>query len=60
MILNKNDLLPYLDFDVDQTIEHACRVNPDLEIIMVSAKTGEGVEAWADWIVGRLPPAIET
>jgi hydrogenase nickel incorporation protein HypB len=55
MILSKIDLLPYLDFDVGQAIEHASRVNPALEIIQVSAKTGQGIAAWTDWIGDRLP-----
>lgn len=53
MILSKIDLLPYLDFDVDQAVEYARRVNPDLDIIYLSAKSGEGLEAWQDWILAR-------
>jgi hydrogenase nickel incorporation protein HypB len=50
MLVNKIDLLPYVSFDVDKAIEHARRVNPQLEVIQVSATTGEGFEAWLAWL----------
>lgn len=50
MILNKTDLLPYLRFDVEQCIEYARRVNPDIEVILLSAQSGEGMGEWMDWI----------
>jgi len=50
MLVNKIDLLPYLSFDVEQAIEYARRVNPQLAVIRVSATTGEGFDAWLDWI----------
>ena len=50
MLLNKCDLLPYLQFDVERAIEDARRVNPDIEVIRLSAATGEGMEAWLDWL----------
>lgn len=53
MILSKTDLLPHLDFDADQAIEYAHRVNPHLKIIRLSAKTGEGIQEWHDWIVAQ-------
>ncbi|WP_210394945.1 hydrogenase nickel incorporation protein HypB [Motiliproteus sediminis] len=53
MILNKTDLLPYLDFDVDQCIEYARRVNPDIEVIQLSARSGEGMNLWYQWIEDR-------
>ena len=53
MLLNKADLLPYLDFDVEQCIEYARRVNPRIEVIQLSARSGEGMEAWYDWIAAR-------
>ena len=54
MILNKTDLLPYLDFDVDKCIEYARRVNPDIEVLQLSAKSGEGMQGWYQWIESRL------
>ena len=50
MLLNKCDLLPYLDFDVEQAVAYARRVNPDIEVIRLSVKNGEGMEAWLAWI----------
>jgi len=50
MLLNKIDLLPHLDFDVEKCIHYARQVNPEIEIIQLSAKTGEGMEVWYDWI----------
>jgi hydrogenase nickel incorporation protein HypB len=50
MILNKIDLLPYVAFDVDACIRFARSVNPDLQILQLSATTGENLQAWIDWI----------
>ena len=50
MLLNKIDLLPYLDFDVDKCIEYARRVNPGIQVLQVSATSGEGMENWYQWI----------
>lgn len=54
MILNKIDLLPYLNFDVDKCIEYAKRVNPDIEVIKLSATTKVGMQLWCDWIKNRF------
>jgi hydrogenase nickel incorporation protein HypB len=50
MLLNKCDLLPYLDFDVAQAIEFARRVNPHIEVIEISATSGAGIDEWLAWI----------
>ena len=50
MILNKCDLLPYLEFDADLAIDYARRINPDLHVIRLSATTGVGMDEWLDWI----------
>ena len=50
MVLNKVDMLPYVDFDVDACIEYARRVNPDIEVLRLSARTGEGMGGWIAWI----------
>jgi len=49
-LINKSDLLPYVDFNTDETIKHARSMNPELEFIVISAKTGEGMELWYEWI----------
>ena len=53
MILNKIDLLPYVDFDVERCLEEARRLQPDLEILQVSARTGEGMDAWLQHLLQR-------
>jgi hydrogenase nickel incorporation protein HypB len=50
LLLNKIDLLPYLDFDMDKCIEYARRVNPGIQVLQVSATTGEGLQDWYQWI----------
>ncbi|MBI5786445.1 MAG: hydrogenase nickel incorporation protein HypB [Rhodocyclales bacterium] len=50
MLLNKCDLLPHLSFDVDQAVEAARRVNPAIQVIRVSATTGEGMDDWLGWL----------
>ncbi|MCX7627621.1 MAG: hydrogenase nickel incorporation protein HypB [Methylophilaceae bacterium] len=62
MLLNKCDLLPYVQFDVERAAEHARRINPAIEIIRVSATSGAGMEDWLAWLarertaVVRDPP----
>ena len=50
LLINKTDVLPYFDFDMDKVVEYAHRRNPRLEIFPVSAKTGEGMDAWCGWL----------
>jgi len=50
MLLNKVDLLPYVSFDVPRCVEFVRRVNPDIAILPVSATTGEGMDAWLEWL----------
>jgi hydrogenase nickel incorporation protein HypB len=50
MLVNKCDLLPHLDFDVEKAVAHARRVNPFIEVLRVSARTGEGMDVWLDWV----------
>ncbi|MFA5951797.1 MAG: hydrogenase nickel incorporation protein HypB [Hyphomicrobium sp.] len=50
MILSKIDLLPHLDFDVGQAIANARKVNPAIKVLQVSSRSGEGLDAWVQWI----------
>ena len=50
LIINKIDVLPYFDFDLKKVREYALARNPRLKIFPISAKTGEGVEAWCQWL----------
>jgi hydrogenase nickel incorporation protein HypB len=54
MILNKTDLLPHVKFDVARCIDLARRVNPAIEVIQLSATTGEGMDAWLNWLDGAV------
>ncbi len=50
VLVNKIDLLPHLDFDLDRFLSNLDAVHPGVERLLVSAKSGEGVEAWRDWL----------
>ncbi|ELY4511759.1 hydrogenase nickel incorporation protein HypB [Cronobacter dublinensis] len=50
MLLNKTDLLPYLNFDVEKCMAYAREVNPDITILLVSATRGDGMSAWLAWL----------
>ena len=52
MLLNKVDLLPHLDFDVERCLACVRRVNPDLPVLPVSATAGTGMDAWYGWLMG--------
>jgi hydrogenase nickel incorporation protein HypB len=54
MLINKTDLLPYVDFDVDRCIGFARRVNPAIEVIWLSATQGENFSSWLDWLSDRM------
>ncbi|MEJ2747132.1 MAG: hydrogenase nickel incorporation protein HypB [Anaerolineae bacterium] len=54
LILNKTDLLPYIDFDVDYFRRGIEILNPNAHFFMMSCKTGEGVREWADWLRQRV------
>ncbi len=49
-LINKIDLLPYVNFDVDKCEDAARKVNPKLEFMRISATTGEGMDQWYDWL----------
>ncbi|HXO52220.1 MAG TPA: hydrogenase nickel incorporation protein HypB, partial [Mycobacterium sp.] len=50
VIVNKVDLMPYVDFDLDKCSEYARSVNPGVEVLPLSATSGAGIQAWYDWI----------
>jgi len=58
VLVNKTDLLPYLDFDVDLAIANARKVNPAIKVLKVSARTGEGMDAWIAWIMAARGMAL--
>jgi hydrogenase nickel incorporation protein HypB len=58
ILLNKVDLLPYLNFDLEQCLENVRRVNPGIETINISAVSGEGLDQWLRWIERGLASAL--
>jgi len=66
MVLTKVDLLPHVDFDIARCIAYAQRVNPGIEVLLLSAKSGQGMDAWLDWLLQGItlpaepnaPPAV--
>ena len=51
VLVNKIDLLPHLDFDLERLLYNIDQVHPDVERIVVSGRTGEGIDAWRDWLL---------
>jgi hydrogenase nickel incorporation protein HypB len=56
LILNKIDLLPYVEFDVARAVAHARRVNPRVTVLELSATRGDGMTAWLDWLAAAAQP----
>lgn len=54
LIINKIDVLPYFDFDMEKVTEYAHMRNPNLKIFPICAKTGEGVDVWCDWLADAV------
>ena len=52
VVVNKTDLLPYVDFDLDRLGRDARKLRPGLDVIALSARTGEGMEGWMSWLGG--------
>jgi len=50
LLINKIDAMDYFNFDIDAVKERVTKLNPDIKIIPISAKTGEGIEEWVNWI----------
>jgi hydrogenase nickel incorporation protein HypB len=58
VLVNKIDLLPYVSFDLAQFHRHLDAVNPGVERIMMSARTGEGIQEWCSWLLARCPAPV--
>ncbi len=54
VLINKTDVMPYFDFDMERCREYIRQRNPKAQVIPISAKTGEGVEAFADWLLNEV------
>ena len=59
LLINKIDVLPYFDFDLEACKKHVLRLNPNLRIIPISARTGEGIDQWAAWLRTEIKNWIE-
>lgn len=57
LLINKIDLTPYVDFDLDKARRDALAINPDLEIFEVSCKTGTGLKQWLEWLQRKITDA---
>jgi hydrogenase nickel incorporation protein HypB len=53
-VFNKIDLLPHLEYDLDAAVRYARQVNPEIETLFVSAKTGQGMDGWYDFLRARV------
>jgi hydrogenase nickel incorporation protein HypB len=60
LLLNKIDLLPFTDFNMEEARGNALKVNPDLKILDVSCTTGQGIEDWISWLTQRWQSRIES
>ena len=54
VLVNNIDVLPYFDFDMEKCVEYVHMRNPEAKVIPICAKTGEGMDAWADWLRGQV------
>ena len=54
LIINKIDVAPYFDFDMDKLREYVGKLNKNVKIFPISAKTGEGVREWTDWLLNEV------
>ena len=54
LIINKIDVAPYFDFDMDKLREYVLKLNKNVKIFPISAKTGEGVKNWCDWLLNEV------
>ena len=54
VLINKIDVLPYFDFDMEKVQSFIYKRNPNAKIFPISAKTGEGMSAWTEWLAGEV------
>ena len=59
LLINKIDVLPYFDFDIEKCRQYVLRLNPNMKIIPISSRTGEGIGEWADWLREQTRAWIE-
>ena len=59
LLINKIDVMPYFDFDLEACKKYVTRLNPNIKIIPVSARTGEGIDEWANWLRTQINSWME-
>lgn len=59
LLINKIDVMPYFDFDLEACKRYVTRLNPNIRIIPISARTGEGIGEWADWLRAQIDSWIK-
>lgn len=60
LLLNKIDLLPYLDFEVERCLDYARRIHPDIAVLQLSARNGAGFDGWLDWLRAERRAVLQT
>ena len=60
LIVNKVDLLPYVDCDIGRLRSNASQINPELTVFETSCRTGEGIDRWCEWIEASVRAARGT
>jgi hydrogenase nickel incorporation protein HypB len=58
-LLNKIDLLPHLDYEKDKALDYIHQVHPGMPVFEISARTGEGLDAWIAWLKGKISSKLE-
>lgn len=58
-LINKTDLLPHLDYEVEKAVDAIHQIHPEIPVFQVSAKTGEGLSAWVDWLKKEIRKKAE-
>jgi hydrogenase nickel incorporation protein HypB len=59
VLINKTDVMPYFDFDIDKCREYIAKRNPDAIVIPICAKTGEGIDTWCEWLAKQTDAWLE-
>ncbi len=60
VLINKTDVMPYFDFDMDEAKKNIKKRNPDALVISICAKTGEGIDEWCEWLSAQVDAWLET
>lgn len=59
VLLNKIDLLPHLDYDIEETKKYILQIHPDMSVFEISAMSGKGIDQWIDWLKGKISVKVK-